>query len=38
MAGYQVRAQFATLDQLAADQGGHAGNIETIVRRCGSTP
>ena len=28
MAGYQVRAEFATLDQLASDQGTHAGNIE----------
>ncbi|HZN19753.1 MAG TPA: hypothetical protein VFB84_16455 [Micromonosporaceae bacterium] len=28
MAGHQVRADFATLDQLAADQGTHAGSIE----------
>lgn len=28
MSSYQVRADFATIDQLAADQGTHAGNIE----------
>jgi hypothetical protein len=28
MAGNQVRADFATLEQLAADQGAHAGTIE----------
>jgi hypothetical protein len=28
MAGNQIRAEFATLDQLAADQGAHAGSIE----------
>jgi hypothetical protein len=28
MAGNQVRAEFATLDQLAADQGTHAGSVE----------
>lgn len=25
---YHLRAEFATIDQLAADQGMHAGNIE----------
>jgi hypothetical protein len=25
----QIRAEFATLDQLAADQGAHAGSIES---------
>lgn len=28
MAGNQIRADFATLDQLAADQGAHAGSVE----------
>ena len=28
MAGNQIRAEFGTLDQLAADQGAHAGSIE----------
>jgi len=28
MAGNQIRADFSTLDQLAADQGSHAGTIE----------
>jgi hypothetical protein len=28
MSGNQIRADFATLDQLAADQGTHAGTIE----------
>lgn len=28
MSGNQIRADFATLDQLAADQGTHAGSIE----------
>jgi hypothetical protein len=28
MNGNQVRADFATLDQLAADQGTHAGSVE----------
>jgi uncharacterized protein YukE len=28
MAGNQIRAEFGTLDQLAADQGTHAGTIE----------
>ncbi|HZN70985.1 MAG TPA: hypothetical protein VFC00_04775 [Micromonosporaceae bacterium] len=26
----QLRAEFATIDQLAADQGSHAGNIESL--------
>lgn len=26
----QLRAEFATIDQLAADQGSHAGNIEGL--------
>lgn len=26
----QIRAEFATIDQLAADQGTHAGNIEDL--------
>lgn len=26
----QLRAEFATIDQLAADQGSHAGNIEDL--------
>ncbi|MGA8117436.1 MAG: hypothetical protein WCA46_27685 [Actinocatenispora sp.] len=26
----QIRAEFGTIDQLAADQGGHAGNIESL--------
>jgi uncharacterized protein YukE len=28
MPGNQIRADFGTLDQLAADQGSHAGTIE----------
>lgn len=28
MAGNQIRAEFGTLDQLAADQGAHAGSVE----------
>ncbi|WP_436532168.1 hypothetical protein [Actinoplanes sp. HUAS TT8] len=29
MASNQLRAEFGTLDQLSADQGTHAGNIES---------
>jgi hypothetical protein len=32
MAGNQIRAEFATLDQLAADQGTHAGSVEDYRR------
>ncbi|BCJ37074.1 hypothetical protein Athai_45770 [Actinocatenispora thailandica] len=28
--GHQIRAEFGTIDQLAADQSGHAGNIEGL--------
>jgi uncharacterized protein YukE len=27
---YQIRAEFGTIDQLASDQGAHAGNIEEL--------
>ncbi len=28
--GYQLRAEFGTIEQLASDQGAHAGNIENF--------
>ncbi len=30
MSNYQLRADFGTLDQLSADQGSHAGNIDGL--------
>jgi uncharacterized protein YukE len=30
MSSGSIRAEFGTLDQLSADQGGHAGNIEGL--------